>query len=229
MNSGEDTRIVAVGTIGRSFLEHVDRFGVTTDDALAAFFPRQQEAVLRLRPRLLTAGFVKSARYLPNRRYFYLTRRGCQVLGIPFRRLGSLSEHSLPNYLAILYFAARSGVRKLTTREFRELFPDLWSPQTNSSAYFIDPRDVQLRLGCLLVDRDNDLRRLLDKYRRLVARRYRTPNFLGLIRAGRFCVTILTPSAGKRQDILAALAARRRGPVTARVEVVPELIDILPR
>ena len=127
--------------------------------------------------------------------------------------------------MAIAWYCVRNEVVRITDREFRDLYPELWRPGLRASNYYLfhDPSGTR-KLGLFLVDRGGRPVRLPGKIRRIIRQRDKLPTFGALITSGRFCVTVLVGSTAQQLNLKQELRRRHGlGPVEVKIAVVPEL------
>ncbi len=215
----------------RCLLEFVDRYRVGTDDMFQGVFfseaKQRTTSVSRVVRRLIRRGLVRRVTWSPGRSYVVLTRRGCRAIAVPDRTPRPLTEQSLPAALAIAWHCVRAGVTRLTDREFRQRYPELWRPGLRSSCYYLTDTPRGLVLGMFLVDRGGTARRLRGKIRRLITQRDSLPAFEALIAGRRLRLTVLTGLPAQQQNIRRSLKRSTFHRVEIEVCLVPELGEIL--
>lgn len=216
-----------------AILEHLRRYHLTTPEVLhRLFFPGVGlNAVRKVTARLIRERRISPARLYEQRKYFVLTPREAERLG-EHRSIGRKFEYQgLVNAYALLCFCAATGVQKFTPKEFAEKFPDLVIPGVRSSNYYREPEQtpegLKKRLAFIHVDYGISPNALLKKVRKIPSRAYTLPAFATLIQRGLFIVTVLTPTEAKAAEIRAALSLEQPSPVRFRIQVVPELAELL--
>lgn len=210
----------------RRILAFVDRYRVGTNRLFASALlggPDEEDNAGRTVRKLVRRGLLQKVNTTPNESYVVLTRRGCRVISVPDRTPRPLTEQSLPVVLAIASFCVRARLTRLTDREFRRKFPELWRPGLRSSIYYLLETTDGMNLAMFLVDRGGTARRINAKIRRLVAQRASLPAFESLIGAGRFRVTVLTGLPASKQNIRRRFRRLKYDRVQVDVAVVPEL------
>lgn len=145
------------------------------------------------------------------------------MVGAPDRKPRPLTEQSFPVALAIASHCVQEGLRRLTDREFRQRFPELWRPGLRSSIYCLHGEGEGLRLGMFIVDRGGTARRIKGKLRRLLRQRETLPAFAGLIKSGRLRVTVLTGLPAQADNVRRQLGRGLYHHVVVEVAVVPDL------
>lgn len=136
--------------------------------------------------------------------------------------------HALVRNYGMLAGCVKLGVDKFTAAEWRQQFAELCPPGARQNGYYLDHSDpARPVIGWLHVDSGQDRFRLIGKLKSEIRHRYDRGAFEQCVRAGRFLLTVLTPSEGKREDLLRAFRDRLRGPTRFRVEVVEELQPLL--
>lgn len=214
----------------RRLLDFLARYRAVTEEMLRRVFFRgssRKANTHRVVRRLVRQGVVHQAALRPGCRYLTLTRRGRRLLGLPARTPRPLTEQSLPAVLAIGWFCIRTGATRLTDKELRQRYPELWKPGLRSSAYFLAQTPQGLKLGLFLLDRGATPRRVKGKIRRLITQRASLPAFAALIDAKRFQITVLTGLASQRQSLLRHLKRRCFKRVEIEVALIPELGELL--
>lgn len=209
----------------RDTVAFIERYRLATPALLAAAgVAAEASSAARTLQKLARRGVVRLEPLTRRERYAVLTRRGRKLAGVEARSPRPFSEQSLAAALAIAWHAVRTGARRLTDREFRERFPELWRPGMRTSVHYLANTDGGPKLGVYLVDRGGAGRRVRGKLRRLFRQRAGLPSFVELARAGRVRLTILTGFPGQRQAVLQRLGGRLayRG-VEVEVVLVPEL------
>lgn len=216
-----------------AILEHLRRYHLTTPEVLhRLFFPGVGlNAVRKVTSRLIRERRIRRVPLFEQRIYFLLTHREAVRLG-EHRCIAEPFEYQgIVNALAILCFCAANGVQKFTPKEFAEKFPDLVLPGVRSSNYYREPEQtpegLKQRLAFIHVDYGISPNALLKKVRKIPSRAYTLPAFAKLIQRGFFIVTVLTPTEAKAAEIRAVLSLEPPSPVRFRIQVVPELAELL--
>lgn len=206
-------------------LQHVARYRLTTIDVIHKRFCPEitRNAVTKITARLVACGWLKVATLPGVGNYYIVSSEGAARTNAPRRAREDFSEQAFPSAYGVLLFCLKFGVERLTPDEFEQRFPELYSRGLRSTPYFIDTLSEPRRLGAILLDRDNDLRRLQTKVKHLIADRFRIPGFRPWILDRRFSVTILTSSSEKCVQIEGPIREAGQDNVTVRVVVIPEL------
>lgn len=213
-----------------AMLQFVFRYRIGTEDLFAReFFPKtgSLKNVKRVVHRLEQRGLLRKESPAKGFAYYTLTPRGCRVLGLSPRTPRSLTEQSLPVVLAIAFYCVRQRLQRLTSKEFSDLYPELWRLGLRSSSYVLVDTPTGLKLEMLLIDRGGMARRIRGRVRRAIAQRSGLPDFVSLIQAGRFRLRVLTATAERQNKIRWHIRRQSFGPVEVTTAVVPELADIL--
>jgi hypothetical protein len=215
----------------REILSFVARHRATTPEMVEELCfseTRAQRAnAARVLRRLIRRRLLRKVPYAPMRSYLVITRRGLRLLGLPDRSPRPLTEQSLPVVLAIAWFCVRHKVERLTNREFRETYPELWRPALRSSNYYLTDSPDGLKLGLILVDRGGTARRIRTKIRRIIAQRSSLPHFLVLIKHHHFRLTVLTGLPAQERCIRRHLRRGSFHGVAVDTAVIPELGELL--
>ena len=159
--------------------------------------------------------------------YYTATRHTAAVLNQEPRTPRPLTEQTVPVLLAIAAYCVERGIRRKTSKEFKELYPELWRPGMRSSSYVLFELDGKLRLEMLLVDQGGAAHRINSRVRRLIAQRQSLPAFRSLIKGERFRIAVLTGTPEQQQKIQNRINRRPLGPVTVSTHLIPELADLL--
>jgi hypothetical protein len=214
-------------------LNHIRAFRMTTMEVLHRLFFEGQdiEAVKSWQRRLRHAGFIETAHFIKPRKYIFLTGDAVQKLyGEPEKAGGALSPFVLARQYGALAFCCLTGSvhRKLTFREFREKFPALAeNKRLPTDFYYIDKDTQPNRLGFIYVDHGRRAERIYQRYRQIVAQRYKLQTWREqVINRDRFIVAVVVAKQEKRARVEEAFRARRPT-VAYRVEVVPDLIHLI--
>ena len=209
----------------RQILDHVYRYRLTTREFLQReFFPDAGDsAVSKVVGRLVGAGWLREYRLGNGVTYCVLGRQGREAVGASAKRGRRFTEQSFPAAYGFLAFCVGQSVRRLTSAEFGTAFPELCRERMKTGGYYVDARQPAGRLGTVLLDRGNHPKQLLRKLDRLLVQHYRSPGFVALIQAGRFCVTIITAWPVKQRMLETAVKLAVHGPARVEVTTVPEL------
>jgi hypothetical protein len=214
----------------RKILEFVARYRIGTGELLGkqCFQPGTTlENINRVLKRLERRGLIR--RIISPNQYSYCTprRRTLEYLGQEPRTPRPLTEQTLPVVLAVASYCVAKGLRRLTSKEFKDLYPELWRPGMRSSAYVLVDIDGKLRLELLLVDRGGAAHRINSRVRRVIAQRKGLPKFQALMHAGRFRITVLTSTQEQADKIERRVSRRLFWPIEVTTFVTPELAGLL--
>ena len=213
-----------------AMLDFVFRYRAGTEDMFSCqFFPEtdSHKNVTRVLGRLQGRGLLRKESCDHGLSYYTLTPRGYRALGLAPRTPRPLTEQSLPVVLAVAFYCVGNGLRRLTCKEFTELYPELWRPGMRASNYLLVDIDGKLRLELLLVDRGGAAHRINARVRRVIAQRKGLPKFHALMKAGRFRITVLTGTREQARKIERRVRRRPFGPIEVTTFVIPELADLL--
>ena len=211
-------------------LDFVARYRVGTDSMLkkSCFAEDTRiENVRRVLFRLEKRGLMRRVECGTTFDYFVMTRRGLGVLGLPKRTPRPLTEQSLPVQIAVASYCVGQKVRRLTNSEFRDVFPELHRVGLQSSNYVLVDSDDGLKLTMLIVDRGGAARRIQSRVRRILAQRKGLPEFVDLIRGGRFRIVVLTGLPQQKAKIDRQIERSSFGDVEVVSAIVPSLAEIL--
>ena len=212
-----------------AILEHVRRYHLTTTEVLhRKFFPESDPAAVRkVVARLVRERRLHAFDLFDNRKYYVLTPREAVARG-EHRCLGlGFNFQGLVNVYAVLCFCQAQGVDAYTAKEFRSKFSDLYVHGMRSGNFFRERRPEQNRLGFILVDYGKNPKKIVRKVSDILTRCHKHLIFDQMIHRGLFLMAVLTSSEPKRQLIRKALEEGLKTTTEIRVELVPELQDIL--
>ncbi len=212
-----------------AILKHLQRYHLTTSDVLRRkFFPDTNDAAVRkVIARLIRERRMRGFDLFDNRKYYVLTAREAVARNEHRSISREFNYQGFVNAYAVLCFCAAHGVDIYTPNEFEADFPDLIMRGVGSRNYYVERSEEPNRLAFILVDYGTNPERIAKKVGHIIARGYTLPPFTRLIQRGRFVITVLTADEDKRSFIRAAIEADPAQFVKVRLEVVPELRDIL--
>ena len=228
-----------------AIFEHLRRYHLTTPEILhRLFFPGVGlNAVRKVTGRLSRERRIRPCRLFDQRKYFILTPREAVRLGEHRSIARPFEYQGLVNAFGVLSYCVQTGTKKFTPKEFHEMFPELVIPGVRLGNYYIDVEESpegsqsshdshpshgrKSRLGFMLVDYGTSELTILKKLRKIAARGFTLPAFTGLIQKGNFVNAVIAPTATKAEAIRAALLAEPPGFIRYRVEVVPDLGELL--
>jgi len=224
---------------------HIPTFRITTYEVLAHLFFNTTNAAVKWVKRYEKDGYLQSGLLHDaegKAKYWYLTPDAARKLVSPkSKSLGHAPGSKLARFYGMLLFCCLGEVRgkqrytKLTPPAFAERFPQL-APDTGLEApesyyvdhdFAIDGKPALKRLGYLLVDTSRELRSLIHKYNTVVRARLGWRVWVSLAERDRFIVTILTFDRDRANQIREELERQLR-PVRYRIEVFPQLDDVIP-
>lgn len=161
--------------------------------------------------------------------YFVLGSRAINALGIR-RETRALGHQSLLEHYAVLLACTRRGCSVLTEDEFRTEFPGLTEPGLSTKNFFIDESTTPFRLGLFVVDHDKLSTRLVQKVKHRIGRlmKSRRPKLRQAVLNGELSICVLTATAAKRANIIAAFARKPLRTVAVTVEAHDDLDDFFP-
>lgn len=213
----------------KAVIKFVARYKAVTLDMVATrFFEGQTEKNAgRVIKRLVDRGLLRRVPYFPPRSYVAPTGRGIRTIGFPDFPPRPLTEQSLPVALAVAWYCVQENVERFTNKEFQATFPELWRSALKSSSYYVRETDTGRRLGLFVIDRGGAARRIKGKIKRLVRQRESIPEFMDLIRARRFRVTVLTGMESQKEAIRKQLGRDSFRRVEVETAFIAELGELL--
>jgi hypothetical protein len=187
------------------------------------------EAVRKFLSRLVERDWLVRHQFGEHESYFVLGSRAINALGIR-RETRALGHQSLLEHYAVLLACTRRGSSVLTEDEFRTQFPGLTEPGLSTKNFFIDESTTPFRLGLFVVDHDKLSTRLVEKVRNRIGRLMESsrPELRQAVLNGELSICVLTATAAKRANIIAAFARKPLRTVAVAVEAHDELDDFFP-
>lgn len=159
--------------------------------------------------------------------FYAPTRRAFVLLGMRPHTPRPITEQTLPCILATATYCIESGHRRLTAKEFRKRFPELWRHGMGASSYVLANESTDPHLEFLLFDRGGMANRIRSRVRRAIAQRIDNPEFCSLMSEGGFHITVLTGTPEHQTKIQRRVSSGEFDPIEISVVVLPELKDLL--
>jgi hypothetical protein len=181
-----------------------------------------ERVLLRLEGRRLLRKSVLDA----GQSYYTMARRGLALKDDNAKVPPPLTEQTLPIALATASYCVANGLHRFTRDEFIERYPELTRPGICSSNYALRKTDAGFKLELLVVDRGGAAHRIRSRARRFISQRKVMPQFVSLMEAGKFRITVLTATPEQRWKILRRISDSF-GPIEVAAVVIPELADLL--
>lgn len=212
-------------------LRHVQRYRLTTTEALRRlFFPDAKPGGEKNVLRRLTGEYLQPQSLYGKRVYYQLTSTAARQLGEPEESTTPFGAQALVRLYGVLAFCCLGNTRRLvfTKTEFAKAFgqfADLLDLGQNH--YYLDYDGKTARLGQILVEQGGEYQRLVNKCRRLVERGRELPGLQEMINDALFVIAIVLAEDNKREMLYAQLR-KNPLPVWCRVEVVPDLGNLMP-
>ncbi len=217
--------------------DHFGRFRITTAEALQAVYwsDRTSDAVKKWSQRMRAGEYLRHGTLANGRQFFYPTHKTIVLAELPRRYAKPPKGYDLARFYGILSFCCLGPVKyeKISSLEFHRRFQQLCSQSLDQSLYYADTdfQSVQYprcnRIGYLLVDAGSRVRQVITRFRQVISQRLQVSLWHQWIERGRFIVTVVTADADKARRLQEALAAIRQ-PVPFRIEVRPDLLDVVP-
>lgn len=220
-----------LGPRDNDIFEHLGRYRLTTREVLHRLFFDELElnAVTKVTSRLCRDGFLNRFELYPSHSYFVLGGEGARVLGVTKKRTEAMGVQSLPiEYATLAYCTAKPGRERLTRQELQEHHPQYLAPGIDASHYYLDHDGEKARLAYIRVDCGGSADHVVRKCRGDLEERQEHPPFAELIGRGQFLIAVVTGRAEKAAAIHEALK-RHSWPIRFRIEVIPELVGLIPR
>lgn len=228
------------GNRGCEIVNHVARYRLSTPSVLYELFFRddlcQENAVTQVTSRLVEQDYLRRHPLYQSYSYFTLGKRGAKAAGVKPKRVGGpFGSQACYCHLGMLHFCARRPAERerLTKSDIdAEVggYPELRHRGLDNRSYFTEEHATHgKRLGLMWVDGGGPAEHIRRKIQQdLIAPRLVLPGLRERIEQDRFVLAIVTYLEDKQQQILAAVKSLRTQ-VLFRVEVVPELLPLLPR
>jgi hypothetical protein len=217
--------------------EHFGRFRITTVEALHRLYwsDRTVDAAKKWTGRMRVGQYLRCGELANGRRFFYPTHKTAVLAGFSRRFVRPPRGFDLARYYGILSFCCLGATRyeKISTIEFGQRFAALCARQLDQSLYYADTDYTddrytpRMRIGYLLVDAGSRVRQILARFHRVISQRLSTPLWHQWIERGRLIVAVVTADPDKQRRLREALTNVRQ-PVPYRVEVRPDLLDVIP-
>lgn len=221
-----------LGDRDHEILQHLLRYRLTTREILHRLFfsDSNPNAVTKVTTRLTTHAYLNRHELYDPKPYFTLGPQAARMLGVRQSSTKAYGPQALlTEYGTLTYcFASEPPRRRLLVSEIRERDPSLLQKGLESNRYYLDRDGDTMRLGFIRVDGGGPPDHIVRKCRNDLEHRYAHEAFKETIDGDRFLIGIVTAMEGKKDAIRAALR-RHRWPTPFRIEVVPELIHLLPR
>jgi hypothetical protein len=231
--STSPSRRPRLGPRDNDIFEHVLRYRLTTRDVLHRlyFADAEPNAVTKVTSRLCKHALLSAHRFetFPSRSYYALGPEGARLLGVSSKRAKPLGVQALPiEFATLMYCAADSGRERLTRRELEEHHPHYLVPGVDAGRYYLDREGETTRLAYIRVDCGGAVDHVVRKCRGDLEERQGHASFASLIERGQFLIAVVTGREEKATAIREAIR-RHQWPIRFRVEVVPELLQLMPR
>jgi len=213
-------------------LQHVLRYRLSTPEILHRLFFQDSDrnAVTKVTSKLCVSQFLLSHQLYAGYTYFTLGRRGAKVVGMSRCKTGPLGPQALYREYGTLAFCCRSEMprERLRTAEIMRRHPEYISGRLDAGHYYLDEHESIVRLGYIWVEGAGEINHIVRTVQdAIIEQRRSVPALRQLIEEGRFVVSVVTLNDDKKSEIQRALNGLATT-VFFRVEVVPELIHLLP-
>ena len=217
-----------------TLLQHIARYRLSTFEAMSRVLDADDGGQRNLRRLLEKAEddeVIKSAVLHSGQRYWFLTSRGAERLGIDSSRSGSLSETAKIRAYAMLLFCCLSDAprRRLLPSELNGNGVSLFQSGMPST-YCYDPSEKG-RITLVRVDAGRNGRwdRIVQSVKEDREEHLGFPQFRPFIEARRFDIAILTVLSTKAERIISALKTDSGDEVIpVRVIALKQLLPLVP-
>ena len=226
------TKFPRLGDRDYEIFEHLLRYRLTTREVLHRLFFSDSEpnAVTKVTSRLVQHGYLNRYELYPPRSYFVVGPPAARFLGLSPKKTRALGPQALVQEYGTLAYCCLSNEprERLTVSELQKRYPQLLARKLDSSHYYLDNDGEVTRLAYIRVDQGGPADHVLRKCREDLDTRYEHKPFRELIDAGRLLIAVVTARQEKADQIHEAIQ-RHTWPNRFRIEVVPELIHLIPR
>jgi hypothetical protein len=226
------TKTPRLGDRDYEIFEHLTRYHITTREVLRRLFfsDSEENAVTKVTSRLTLHGYLNRYELYPPRTYFVVGPRAASLLGISPKKTKELGPQSLIREYATLAFCCLGTERRerLSVSEIRKRHEQLLQPKLDSSHYYLDNDGETTRLAYIRVDYGGPPEHIVRKCKEDLADRYCHQAFKELIDSDRFLIAIVTARKEKAAAIHEAIKLRQ-WPNRFRIEVVPDLVNLITR
>jgi len=233
------------GDRDRDILEHVARYRLTTPSVLFQLFFAadlvDDNAVTKVTSRLVDRDYLRKFDLYGSYKYFTLGKRGAKSVGAKPKIFGApLGRHALYREFATLRFCCPGDDQptgrpiqreRLTLAEIVRSYPELHHSRLDRNHYFLEQSDDGERLGYLWIDGGGDDAHIVRKIQQdIITPRLAIPILRERLLQGDFVLAIVTYLDDKKRQIIDAIRRQPhlQAPVKLRVEVIPDLLPLLP-
>lgn len=226
------TKNPRLGDRDYEIFDHLMRYRMTVREAIHKLYFEDSEpnAVTKVTSRLVDHGFLNRHELYGPRSYFTVGPEGARILGLSPKKTKALGPQALAQeFGALAYCLLTSDDReRLLVREVQQQFPALLCGKLDSSHYYLDRDQERTRLGYIRVDQGGTPDHVVRKCRADLEERQRIPAWREVIEGDRFLIAVATVHEGKADAIRESLR-RHSWPIRFRIEVVPDLIQLIGR
>jgi hypothetical protein len=212
--------------------EHLTRYRVTVREVLHKLFFDDSEpnAATKVTSRLVQHGFLNRYELYGPRSYFVIGMEGARILGLSQKKTKPLGPQALTQEFGTLAYCwlGTEERERLLVREVQAKFPHLLAGKLDSSHYYLDRDGEQTRLGYIRVDQGGTPDHVVRKCRDDLQERERIPAWKAAIEGDRFLIAVATTHQDKAAAIRESLR-RHTWPIRFRIEVIPDLIQLIGR
>lgn len=212
--------------------QHLMRYRITTREVLHKLFFSDSDlnAVTKVTSRMTTHGYLCRYDLYTPRSYYVLGPEAARLLGISQNKTKDVGPQALYTEYGTLAYCCLSETprERMLVREVRERYPELLHRKIDSSHYYLDNDGQTTRLAFIRADHGGSPDHVARKCRQDIDSRRPILPFQRLLIEDRFLIGIVTPTEEKAAAIREVLA-RQTWPCRFRVEVVPDLIQLMAR
>lgn len=211
-------------------LEHLLQYRLTTPEVLHKLFFQDSDrnAVTKVTSRLTQHGFIAAHPLFASNTYFGFGPDGAKLYGLAPKHAKPLGVQSLITEYGTLAYCCLGATQRQRLRvgELYVRYPQLLRGRIDSSHYYLDHDGELTRIGYIRVDGGGTPDHVVRKCQSDIEQRLKHPPFAEVIEAGRFLIGVATFTQPKAETITRRLE-QLIGPVKFRVEVAPNLVNLL--
>lgn len=221
---------MAITERDEAIIQHVARYRLTTTEAMRRlFFPDAKPGGEKNVIRRLTGDYLTAQPLYGKRVYYQLTPMAAKTVGESEESATPFGPQALVRLYGVLAFCCLGKTLKkgFTRAEFSQAFPFAEALDLGQNHFYLDYDGRTARLGQIVVEQGGEYQRLLLKCRKIIERGREIPGLKEIIADELFVIALVIGEASKRETLTAQLQ-KNPLPAWCRIEVVPDLGQLLP-
>ena len=226
------TKKPRLGDRDYEIFEHIMRYRLTVPEVLHKLFFSDSElnAVTKVTSRLVLHNYLNRHELYGPRSYFTVGPEAARFLGLSHKKTKALGPQALAQEFGTLAYCLFSEEtrERLLVREVADQFPNLLVGRLDSSHYYLDREGERTRLAFIRIDQGGTPDHIVRKCQSDLSARESVGAFRELIETDRFLIAIGTTHEDKAAAIRQSLR-RQQWPIRFRIEVIPDLIQLIGR